>query len=481
MNTTHFLRAMTAIISIAAAVPAGAQTCRSDLNGDGQVNGADLGIMLADWGFCPATITSVTPLQGGTQGGTVISITGTGLSTTSSVKVGGVTCTNLNVLTPTLVQATTPAGAVGQASISVTTSAGTTLASTPFNYVQQQITSIVPNTGSYVGGTPITITGQYLAGTTSVTIGGVPCTDVVSVSATQVTAVTPAGSVGAMDVVVTCPKGSVTVAGGFTYLSYTVPSWATVIEERPDPAVVTNPELRAAILAAGLPWRVLDTATGIEMLLVPSGTFQMGCVQAPDGQQCVERELPVHQVTLTRAFYLGRYEITVGEFAGQTNGSRVAASFMTWNSANSFLALRGMRFPTEAEWEYACKAGTTTPYHSSSGFPHGSTDPASASGIAWFGSVITPQVVGQKAGNAFGFHDMIGDVWEYVADFYGTYPSDAQSDPTGLPSGSFKIHRGGSIGDSVDHVNGYVRSTGRSWFSTNDASGNVGFRAARNP
>ena len=77
---------------------------------------------------------------------------------------------------------------------------------------------------------------------------------------------------------------------------------------------------------------------------------------------------------------------------------------------------------------------------------------------------------------------MIGDVWEHVADFYGTYPSDAQSDPTGPASGAFKVHRGGSIGDSVNNVNGYVRSTGRSWFnSTNDSSGNVGFRAARNP
>jgi formylglycine-generating enzyme required for sulfatase activity len=482
MNTKHFLRAMIAILSLAVAIPASAQTCRSDLNGDGQVNGADLGIMLADWGFCPATITSITPLQGGTQGGTVISITGTGLSTTSSVRVGGVACTNLNVLTPTLVRATTPPGPLGEASVAVTTSAGTTLASTPFNYVQQQVTSIVPNTGPYFGGTPITITGQYLAGTTAVTIGGVPCTNVVSVSATQVTAVTPAGSVGAVDVMVNGPKGAVTVGGGFTYLSYTVPSWATLVEYAPDPAVVIDPALRAAIMATGLAWRVRDSGTGIEMLLVPPASFEMGCVQAPDGQQCVERELPVHQVTLTQAFYLGRYEITVGEFAGQTNGSRVGASGMSWNSANSFLLARGMRFPTEAEWEFACKAGTTAPYHSSPDFPQGSSDPAYVPSIAWFGSVITPQVVGQKAGNALGFHDMIGNVWENVADFYGTYQPGAQIDPSGPASGAFKVHRGGSIGDSVDNVNGYVRSTGRSWFiSTNDSSGNVGFRVARNP
>lgn len=82
----NLIRAVAGMLALTVAMEAGAQTCRSDLNGDGAVNGADLGILLADWGFCPATISSVTPLQGGTQGGTVISITGTGLATTSSAK-----------------------------------------------------------------------------------------------------------------------------------------------------------------------------------------------------------------------------------------------------------------------------------------------------------------------------------------------------------------------------------------------------------
>jgi hypothetical protein len=174
------------------------------------------------------------------------------LSTTSSVKIGGVACTNVNVLTPTLVRATTPPGPLGEASIAVTTNAGTTLAPTPFTYVLQQVSSIVPNTGSYTGGTTITITGAYLAATTGVTIGGVPATNVVAVSATQVTAVTPAGSVGAVDVVITGTKGAVTVAGGFTYQSIIVPTWATLVEAMPDPAVVTDATLRAAITASGL-------------------------------------------------------------------------------------------------------------------------------------------------------------------------------------------------------------------------------------
>ena len=91
------LQTTIALLSLAFVLPASAQSCRSDLNGDGLVNGADLGIMLADWGYCAATITSVSPAQGGAQGGTVISITGTGLSTTSSVKIGGVACTNVTI------------------------------------------------------------------------------------------------------------------------------------------------------------------------------------------------------------------------------------------------------------------------------------------------------------------------------------------------------------------------------------------------
>jgi formylglycine-generating enzyme required for sulfatase activity len=484
MNMKHSLRAVIATLTLAVAIPAGAQTCRSDLNGDGQVNGADLGIMLADWGFCPAIITSVTPLQGGTQGGTVISISGTGLSTTSSVRVGGVACTNVNVLTPTLVQATTPAGAVGQASISVTTAAGTTLASTPFSYVQQQITSIVPNTGPYVGGTPITITGQYLAGTTAVTIGGVPCTNVVSVSATQVTAVTPAGSVGAMDVVVNGPKGSVTVGGGFTYLAIVVPSWATLVEAQPDPSVVTDASLRAAITATGLAWRVRDTGTQMEMLLVPPGTFQMGCIMGSNQNVCYSWEQPVHQVTLTNPFYLGRYEVTQAQwlakmgsnpsvFHGYADSATRPVESVSWNGVQGYLSATGLRLATEAEWEYACRAGTQTPFY------NGSTDDDTVGTLAWFAPNAGSQThtVGGKAPNGLGLFDMFGNVWEWLNDWYDAYPSSAKTNPLGPASGTNRVLRGGSwFSDTY-----YVRSSPRYNELPGYADGNVGFRVARNP
>jgi formylglycine-generating enzyme required for sulfatase activity len=478
------MRKMLAGLAVACSmvlVPGVQAQCSGDVNGDGRVDGIDLATVLGQWGPCPATITSVSPSQGSVLGGTVITITGTGLAGTTGVTVGGNPCSGVTVLSPTQVRATTPAGAAGQAAVAVTTPAGTTLATTPFSYFLQAVTSIEPASGVYLGGTAITISGTYLAGTTSVTIGGVPCTNVVAVNSTTVTAVTPPGLIGSFDVVVTGAKVSVTVPGGFTFFDLITPPWATLIEAVPDPAVVTNATLRNAVLATGYAWRVKDTATQIEMLLVPPGTFDMGCIQPPNGQQCAARELPVHVVTLTDPFYLGRYEVTAGEYAGQTNGSRVAASLMSWNAAFDFMQARGMRFPTESEWEYACRAGTQTAYHSGPGFPAGTSDPALASGIAWFGTFTSPREVGLKAANALGFHDMIGNVWENVSDFYGNYPADAQVDPIGPISGEFKVHRGGSFGDSLNDSRGYVRSTGRSWYGPEAIGNNVGFRVARNP
>jgi formylglycine-generating enzyme required for sulfatase activity len=377
---------------------------------------------------------------------------------------------------------------LGEASVAVTTSAGTTLASTPFNYVQQQVTSIIPNTGSYTGGTPITITGQFLAGTTVVTIGGVPCTNVVSVSATQVTAVTPAGSLGAMDVVVNCPKGAVTAQGGFTYLSEIVPAWATLIEATPDPEVVTNPTLRAAIAASGYAWRVRDNVTGIEMLLIPQGTFTMGCT-ASNQDPCISNENPTHSVTLTQAFYLGRYEVTQGQWVakmgsnpsffvpanGYSSDTTKPVERVSWNTIQGFLGATDMRLPSEAEWEYACRAGTTT------AFNNASSDDATVGNIAWYNgnSGSRTHAVGGKAANALGLHDMSGNVWEWVNDGYdGNYYSVSPStNPLGPVSSSYRVFRGGSCGFPTFNV----RSSARDYGLPTAIDNLIGFRVARNP
>ena len=137
------------------------------------------------------------------------------------------------------------------------------------------ITSVTPSQGLPAGGTVITITGEQLGGVQGVTIGGVPATNVVGVNSTTITAVTPPSkSLGPKDVVVTTSAGSATLAGGFLYTQL---DWGTVLEVMPDPAVITDPDWRERIIATGLPWRVRDNASQIEMLLVPPGTFMMGC------------------------------------------------------------------------------------------------------------------------------------------------------------------------------------------------------------
>lgn len=467
-----------------------AQTCTGDLTGDGQVNGADLAVLLTNWGICPATITAVSPALGGTQGGTVLSISGTGLSSTTSVRIGGVPCTAVTVISQAMVRATTPPGSPGQAAIAVTTAGGTTLALAPFTYVQQQVSSVEPSAGPYQGGTSITIIGEYLAGTTSVTIGGIPCTNVVSVDANRVTAVTPPGSLGSMDVVVTCPKGTVTAPGAYTYLNLSVPGWATLVEALPNAAVVTDPALRSAIVATGLAWRVRDTATQVEMLLVPPGTFQMGCSQGSVRFPCASQELPVHAVTLTNAFYLGRFEVTQGQWQARMGSNPSffqGASYpdaalrpveqVSWTSLQGFLSLTGLRLPTEAEWEFACRAGTTSPFH------NGSNDDSTAGTIAWYGACcggnagLQTHVAGGRLGNRLGFHDMLGNVQEWVNDWFAAYASGAQTNPAGPAGGTARVLRGGSWYNDTD----LVRSSFRNSVAPGTASDEFGFRVARNP
>ena len=475
-------------------VPALAQsgTCGGDTNGDGVVNAADLAQVLTQWGTCPAVINSVTPNQGGFLGGTVITITGANLTNTYEVTVGGASCTNVAVLSPTSVRATTPAGSPGPASIAVRTLAGTTLASAPFTYLQSSISSVVPSSGIYTGATAITITGTNLSGATSVTVGGVPATNVVAVSSTTVTAVTPAGSVGAVNVTVSGPKNTATAAGGFAYISVITPSWATLVEALPDPAVVTDATLRAAITASGFAWRVRDTATQIEMVLVPGGTFVMGCT-ASNAYACDPDENSTHQVTITNAFYMGRYEVTQAQWLAKmgsnpsffkpptyTADTSRPVETVSWNTIQGFLTATGMQLPTEAQWEYACRAGTTTAFHGFTGYLSGTNDDTLVGNIAWYsansGSVT--HAVGGKAANGLGLHDMSGNVWEWCSDWYlNSYSSVAQTNPAGPATGTDRVLRGGLwLGNT-----GFVRSSSRTFFPPVVTSNNIGFRVARSP
>ena len=278
------------------------------------------------------------------------------------------------------------------------------------------------------------------------------------------------------------------------------PTWATVLEWTPDPAVVTDANLRAAITSTHLPWRVRDNGTNIEMLLVPGGTFMMGC-SASTQYACNFIESPTHQVTLTQAFYMGRYEVTQAQwqakmgsnpssFSGYSDSPSRPVEKVSWNAiANpgGFMSVTGLRLPTEAEWEYAYRAGTTTAFHSYPGYSSGTNDDTLLGNIAWYSgnngapgsSTYGTKAVGGKFANALGLHDMAGNVFEWCQDWYGPYSSGSVTNPTGPETGTGRVLRGGFWGDSSNVCRGSQRNSG---YPVPDGAGSVvGFRAVRNP
>jgi formylglycine-generating enzyme required for sulfatase activity len=159
--------------------------------------------------------------------------------------------------------------------------------------------------------------------------------------------------------------------------------------------------------------------------------------------------------------------------------SKRPVEWVSWNTVQGYLSATGFRLPTEAEWEYACRAGTQTPFHSGPGFPNGTTDDILASQIAWWCDSECNQTrpVGGKAANALGFHDMLGNVVEWVNDWDGEYTSEAQTNPTGPASDSWRVIRGGSFYWGTD----FMRSSYRSGVSPGSRSYLIGFRVARTP
>jgi formylglycine-generating enzyme required for sulfatase activity len=290
----------------------------------------------------------------------------------------------------------------------------------------------------------------------------------------------------------------IVLAGWGPCASNNVPAWATALETEPDPSVVTDPALRAAIVATGRPWRVRDNSTGIEMVLIPPGSFQMGC-SASNAWGCWGGEYPVHLVTLTNAFYLSRCEVTQAQWQarmgsnpayfsnanGQSGSDDRPVERVSWSDIQGFLTNVGMRLPTEAEWEYAYRAGTTTAYHGWSATPEGTNDDSKVGEIGWYlyntcyGDGCGTRAVGLKASNGFGLKDMLGNVWEWVNDWYDGYASGEQFNPNGPPSGTQRVFRGGSWFSSSPSFN--VRSSFRISQFPDYNNENIGFRVARNP
>ena len=233
------------------------------------------------------------------------------------------------------------------------------------------------------------------------------------------------------------------------------------------------------------------------MLLVPGGTFMMGC-SASNSFPCISDESPTHQVTLTQAFYMGRYEVTQAQWVANMGSNPSFFQSPIWPGTNSrpvekvslnmianpggFNSATGLRLPTEAEWEYAYRAGTTTAFHSYAAQPTGFNTESLLENIAWFNdnSGGVTHAVGGKAANTLGLHDMSGNVSEWCQDTYSStyYDSSPATNPTGPTEGGYVISvRGGGLWSFSTDCRASVRT-----FGARDSTQSLfGFRVARNP
>lgn len=204
---------------------------------------------------------------------------------------------------------------------------------------------------------------------------------------------------------------------------------------------------------AGASEKTYTNSIGMKFVLIPSGSFMMGA--DPNFEDASSDETPRHRVTISKAFYLGKFEVTqsqwvavMGHNPSKFKGRSNPVDTVSWDDARSFVRklnqMEGTdkyRLPTEAEWEYAARAGTESTYSFGD-------DVSDLGGYAWYwdNSGKKTHPVGQKGANAWGLHDMHGNVWEWVQDWYGEnyYSQGRSTDPQGPSSGDFRVLRGGS-------------------------------------
>ncbi|MDA1048967.1 MAG: SUMF1/EgtB/PvdO family nonheme iron enzyme [Planctomycetota bacterium] len=230
----------------------------------------------------------------------------------------------------------------------------------------------------------------------------------------------------------------------------------------------------------------VDQSTGITFVWIPPGEFQMGSNHGLDWEK------PIHTVKITRGVWLGKYPVTNAEYdrflksSGKSvkkpeywddrrfNQGEQPVVGVSWEEAAAFCQWAGGRLPTEAEWEYACRAGTTTEYSFGK-------DEKLLEEHGWFekNSGGQTQPVGAKKPNPWGLYDMHGNVWEWCADWFdeGYYAKSPTEDPTGPQSGSDRVNRGGCWLFSA----GSCRSAYRDWNTPADRYNYLGFRLALVP
>jgi formylglycine-generating enzyme required for sulfatase activity len=260
------------------------------------------------------------------------------------------------------------------------------------------------------------------------------------------------------------------------------------------PTELTSVEEEEVLAQGDILTNTLDTDVDLDMLYVEPGTFTMGSPTTETGRQANETE---HNVSLTQGFYLGKYEVTQAQYEAVMTGNTDSLSAtpsqwpnnpnrpvekVSWDDVQIFLTRLNAQqsgnipagwayvLPTEAQWEYACRAGTTTAYS------WGNTIATSNANYSSSGLSQTSDA-GNYAANPWGFFDMHGNVYEWTADWYGSYGSGAQTDPEGPASGSARVRRGGSW--NLDGT--ILRSAYRSNYAPSYRSSDLGFRVALVP
>ncbi len=242
--------------------------------------------------------------------------------------------------------------------------------------------------------------------------------------------------------------------------------------------------------------KIVHSKTRIDLILVPPGTYQMGSAPGEEAAAAY----PIHKVTIAYAFYIGRTEVTNGQFKPFTDpsvgydgfkdvdpaydlwikhfrgksimptGDNFPMVWVSWKNAKAFCDWAGgLDLPSESEWEYACRAGTTTPYY-------WGTDLKLADKYAWTlqNSKRKTNPVAQLEPNAWGLYDMAGNVWEWTLDDYDEY-TNTPRDGSALNSGLMtKVLRGGGWGSGAQPYS--VSSNGRYFSAPTNASNDCGFR-----
>jgi len=406
-------------------------------------------------------ISSMNPKSIGT--GDLVTIIGTGFGSSqgaSTVSFGNVKATDIVIWSATQIRVTVPSG-VASGKLSVTVNS---IKSNEIDYtcsISPNITSISPT--NFTVGTSVTINGTNFGatrGTSTVTFNTKDATAIASWSNTKIVCTVPVGATsGSLYITVNSVQSN--------YFDFTL-------------------------------------VTPVETVLIPNGTFRMGNTGTYSGTTYIQ-ELPVTNVTISNSFYMSKYEISQALYTSLVGSNpsnfRTNDQFpverINWYDACAFCnklsdrdgykkcytingssvtcdwTANGWRLPTEAEWEYACKAGTTTDFYTGNNESDLAND-------GWYSgnSGDSTHTSGLKKPNKFGLYDMLGNVFEWVWDWSGTYSGGSVTDPTGPSSGSIKIIRGGSWHNGV--ATGLCRSSARGWMDNpSQMSSTNGIRVVR--